>query len=105
MANPDAEKARELEAKKQARITKQWRNFATGVGRDAYKDLMQYIDDMSAMYVKYAEDRAMPHPNGSGVVPIDNETIGALLQNKRGMSIIQTYIRNRVESDVAQSNN
>lgn len=106
MADADKEKARELENQKQAKITKQWKNFAKSNGREAYRDLMEYIDSMGGMYIKYAEDRAMPHPQGNGkVVMIDNETIGALLQNKRGMSIIQTYIRNRVESDVAQSTN
>lgn len=106
MANPELEKLKELEAKKQAKIVKQWKAFAATNGREAYADLMEFIDSMKTMYVKYGEERAMPHPVKAGdVVPIDNDTIAALLQNSRGLSIVKTYIQNRVESDVAQSNN
>lgn len=94
----DGEKARKESLDKQQRITKQWQLFAAQYP-EAYNDLMSYIDSQRELYRKYAEERAMPHPNPlEGVVPIDNETISALLQNSRGMSIIQTYIRNRVDT-------
>jgi len=88
----------------QEKIVKQWKSFATISGKDAYKDLMEYIDAQMAMYLKYCEDQAMPHPrNTEQVVPLSNDMISTLLQNRRGLGIVKTYIQSRVESDVAQS--
>lgn len=88
-------------SKKQKAITKQWQLFATISGRDAYKDLMEYIDLQRELYRQYAEDMQMPSPTGKGMVHIDKDTAAILLQNSRGLRIIQTYIRNRVDTDVA----
>lgn len=86
----------------QNKITKEWQNFAATHGKAAFEDLMAYIDGQREMFRKYAEERAMPHPNGEGQVPLDNETVAALLQNSRGLNIVRTYITNRVNaSDVA----
>lgn len=90
----------------QQKITKQWQNFAKGVGRDAYKDLMDYIDSQQKMYLKYCEDQAMPHPTVKDeIVPLSNDMIASLLQSHRGLGIVKTYIQSRVDSDVAQSTN
>lgn len=80
----------------QDKIVKSWKAFSHTAG---YEDLMRYIDDMREMYRKYAEERAMPHPNGKETVPLDNETVAALLQNSRGLNIVKTYIELRVNTD------
>lgn len=101
-------KSRNEAAELQTKISKQWQAFANTTGREAYEDLMKYIDGQREMFRKYAEDRAMPHPNVNmnTVVPIDNETIAALLQNSRGLNIVRTYISNRVNTnDVAPTKN
>jgi hypothetical protein len=86
----------------QQKIVKAWKAFS---GTEAYSDLLSYIDDTREMYRKYAEERAMPHPMGEGVVPLTNEDVASLLQNSRGLNIVRTYIELRVNSaDVAQSN-
>lgn len=97
------EQQRTEAAEKQKRIIKQWREFANGYGRDAFQDLLDYSDDLRKMYIQYAEERTMPHPNGSGSVPIDSETVNSLLQNSRGVNIMRTYILSRVNAeDVVQ---
>jgi hypothetical protein len=58
---------------------------------------MSYGDSQRDMLLKYAEEMAMPHPNGKGVVPIDGQMSNYLLQNRRGISIMTTYIRLRSE--------
>lgn len=103
----DAQKQRDEFNARQRKVTKQWQTFANGTGKIAYQDLMAFIDDTREMYRKYAEERAMPHPDpqkamAGAVVAIDNDTVAALLQNSRGLSIVQTYIRNRIDTDVAQ---
>lgn len=108
MPSEDKGKARSEHAKRQEQITKQWQAFATHNGKQAYEDLMQYIDDQREMFRKYAENQAMPHPNpqkAGEMVPIDNDMVAALLQNSRGLSIVKTYIASRVDSGVAQPNN
>lgn len=88
----------------QKKITKQWQNFSKGTGREAYADLMTYIDSLRAMYLKYAEDQAMPHPIKDGeIVSLSNDMIASLLQASRGCGMVKTYIQSRVDSDVAQS--
>lgn len=57
------------------------------------KHLMQYADDQREMLLSYAEEMAMPHPNGSGKIPIDGQTANYLLQNRRGIGIVTTYVR------------
>lgn len=104
MSKDDAIRANKEAQDVQAEITRQWKNFATVNGRAAYEDLMRYMDDQREMFRKYAEDKAIPHPSKQGeLVPIDNETVAALLQNSRGVNIIRTYISSRVnQADVAQ---
>jgi hypothetical protein len=104
MASEKAAKEREDFTKLQAKITKQWQTFATTFGREAYDDLMKYIDSQRELYRQYGEDMAMPHPLKSDEkVSINAETISALLQNGRGMHIIKTYITNRANAgDVVQ---
>lgn len=101
MADQDKAKARSEAQELQAKITQQWRSFSNTHGREAYADLLQYIDGQREMFRKYAEERAMPHPNPSvgGVIPLDSETVSALLQNSRGLNIVRTYIVNRVNAD------
>ena len=85
----------------QEKIVKAWQAFST---TEAYEDLMKYIDMQREMYRQYAEERAMPHPMGDGVVPLTNEDVAALLQNSRGLNIVRTYIELRSNSaGVAQS--
>lgn len=103
----EATKLREAAQKKQTKINEQWAKFAKTLGREAYEDLIGYIDGQRDMFRKYAEERQMPHPNPQqGMVPLDNETVAALLQNSRGLNIVRTYIVNRVNtSDVAPTKN
>lgn len=97
------QKAAEDFSKLQKKIVQQWAAFATTTGREAYADLIQYIDTQREMYRQYGEDMAMPHPTKAGEkVAIPAETISALLQNGRGMNIVKTYITSRVNSDVVQ---
>lgn len=108
MPDPKKDKARKEYDQLQAKITSQWASFANVTGREAYEDLMKYIDGQREMFRKYAEDRAMPHPNpnAGGVLTLDNETVAALLQNSRGLNIVKTYISNRVNTnDVAPTKN
>jgi len=108
MADDKKLKARTEASKLQAKVTSQWATFANVTGREAYEDLMKYIDGQREMFRKYAEERGMPHPNPSvgGLVPLDNETVAALLQNSRGLNIVKTYISNRVNTkDVAPTKN
>lgn len=93
-----AVKAVQQDQKRQEKITDQWKKFASTFGREAYEDLMQYAEQQREMYRQYAEEREMPHPNGNGKIPIDNETVAALLQNSRGVNIMRTYITTRVNS-------
>lgn len=105
MADAEKAKAREDSDKMQAKVTKEWQNFAKSNGRHAYKDLMEYIDATMAMYTKYAEEQAMPHPlKADEVIPLTNDMIAGLLQARRGCGMVKTYIQNRVDSDVVQPN-
>lgn len=100
-----SEKAHKELSEKQRKVVQQWQAFATVHGREAFDDLITYIDDMREMYRGYAENRAMPHPSKPDeYVPIDNETVAALLQNSRGLSIVKTYLTSRVDVQVAQTN-
>lgn len=78
----------------QKKIVAQWRQFSK---TEAYKDLMAYGDTQRDMLLKYAEEMAMPHPGGHGVVAIDGKMANYLLQNRRGIGIMTTYIRLRSE--------
>lgn len=96
-----ATEARDEFQKKQARIVKQWKAFSR---TEAYQDLMEYIDAQRAMLLKYAEERQMPHPKaGEGLMPLDNETVVACLQNSRGLNIVKVYIEGRTSDGVAQA--
>lgn len=87
--------------KNQAKMVQQWKVFSK---QEAYQDLIEYVESQREMFRQYAEDRAMPHPLGEGIVYLDNETVAALLQNSRGLNIVKTYIELRVNAtDVAQS--
>lgn len=82
------------------KIRKQWVGFANTHGREAYEDLMKYIDAQREMYRRYAEERAMPNPNDpSHLLALDNETVAALLQNSRGLNMIRTYIQGHVNAE------
>lgn len=100
MADADKAELRAAMAKKNEKIQEQWAGFSR---TDAYEDLMQYIDGLKDMYMKYCEEQAMPHPaKPDDVVPLGNDMIASLLQARRGCGMVQTYIRNRVDTDVAQ---
>lgn len=102
--SPEREQAVKDANALQRKITKQWNQFATITGREAYQDLMSYIDSQRDMYRQYGEELQMPSPDGKGKVPITPETAGILLQSSRGMNIVKTYIDSRVNTvDVAQS--
>lgn len=97
------EKARDEYDALQNKIRSQWVNFATKTGREAYKDLLEYCDAQRELYRQYAEERQMPGPDGK-MYFIDSETAAALLQNSRGVNIVRTYIKSRVDADVAPTN-
>jgi hypothetical protein len=89
----EQQKKRDEETKRQVKVSEQWKAFST---TEAFKDLVNYIDQQREMYRQYAEERQIPHPNGGGKVPIDNETVAALLQNSRGLSIVKAYLEGRI---------
>jgi hypothetical protein len=83
----------------QKKITEQWQTFATSLGKEAYDDLMNYIDNQREMFRKYAENQAIPHPTKFGdVLPLSSDNIAGLLQTSRGLNIIKTYITQRVDA-------
>lgn len=86
-------KAKEEAAAKQRAINSQWKEFSKTA---AYKDLMSYMDDQSAMLLNYAESLQMPDPSGK-MVGIDGKMSNLLLQNRRGVNIVRTYIGLRSE--------
>ena len=87
---------------KQRQIVNDWTAFSKTAG---YKDIMEYIDRHRTNLISFAEERAMPSPDGKGMVSLNNETASSLLQNARGMNIVRTYIRLRSEDGVVQNNN
>lgn len=89
---------------RQRKVVQQWQAFANTHGREAYNDLIMYIDDLREMYRQYAENRSMPHPSDpTKSIPLDNETVASLLQNSRGLSIVKTYLTSRVDAQVVQT--
>lgn len=93
------EKARNEAVEKQKQITAQWKGIASTYPQ-AYEDLLAYLDNLRNMYINCGEERSM---TVSGInTPIDDHTIAALLQGARVCGIVSTYIKNRVDSDVAQ---
>jgi hypothetical protein len=103
-AKDTAKKASDDFQKKQKRLNKQWQDFATGYGKEAYEDFLRYADDQRDMFRKYAEEMTMPHPTKPGEhLTLDANMIAVLLQTSRGVNIMRTYIANRVNlRDVAQ---
>lgn len=82
------------EALRQQKIVKQWHSFSK---TEAFKDLMEYCEGQQEMLLTYAEELEMPGPLGKGRVPITGEMSNLLLQNRRGINIVKTYIRLRSE--------
>ena len=93
-------KIREEASSKQKQVSLQWRGIATKYPQ-AYQDLIDFLNNMEEMYITYGKERAMPGPDGKKYT-IDDHTISALLQGARVCGIVTTYIRNRVDLDVAQ---
>lgn len=87
-------KARDEAAAMQKTINNEWQTFSK---THAYKDLMEYMDAQLEMLLGQAENMQMPHPNGKGLMPIDGKMSNLLLQNRRGVNIVRTYIRLRSE--------
>ena len=78
-------------SKKEQVLRNQWIEFAK---TDAYKDLMAYMQMQGDMLLQYAEELQMPNPNPTigGKVAISGEIANLLLQNRRGINIVKTYI-------------
>ena len=75
--------------RKEATLRSQWREFAK---TEAYAELMKYAEVNRDNLLKYAEDMAMPSPDGKGYVSLDDKMSINLLQNRRGIGIITSYI-------------
>ena len=75
--------------KKEARLRSQWREFAK---TEAYAELMKYAEVNRSNLLKYAEEMSMPSPLGKGNVSLDDKMSINLLQNRRGIGIITSYI-------------
>lgn len=98
MSKKDAERTKKEFEQKREKITTQWAAFKTKNGPDAYADLMEFIDLQRSMFIKYAEDMAMPHPLNAGeTVTIPPETAALLLQRGAGLSIVKTYIESQAD--------
>lgn len=78
------------DADEERTIRNQWNQFSKTL---AYKKMMEYAEANGSMLQRQAEESAMPHPNGTGIIPIDDHMAMNLLQNKRGIAIMTTYIR------------
>lgn len=78
------------DADEERTIRNQWREFSKTL---AYKRMLEYAEINGEMLLRQAEESAMPHPNGTGTMPIDDHMAMNLLQNKRGIAIMTTYIR------------
>lgn len=76
---------------KEQQLRNQWVDFSK---TDAYKELMDYMTSQGNMLLQYAEELQMPNPNPNigGKVAISGEIANLLLQNRRGINIVKTYI-------------
>lgn len=84
------DKEAELAAKRIKLITNQWRTFSKTA---AYKDLMEYCNQNQAMLLDYAEEMVMPSPVAQGEqITLSIEKAHSLLQNRRGIGIVKTYV-------------
>lgn len=75
--------------KKDARLRQQWQEFAK---TEAYAEFRNYAELNRGNFLKYAEEMAMPSPDGKGYVSLDDKMSINLLQNRRGVGIMTTYI-------------
>jgi hypothetical protein len=81
---------KEERTKLQRRIANDWKTFSKTA---AYKDLQEYMESNMAMLLEYSQDMVMPSPVGKGeeiIIPI--EKAHSLLQNRRGLAIVKTYV-------------
>lgn len=86
-------KQKEEETARQKTINSEWEMFSK---THAYKDLIDYMESQKAMLLNYAENLQMPGPDGK-MVMIDGPISNLLLQNRRGVNIVSTYIKLRSE--------
>lgn len=76
--------------REERQVRNEWQTFSKTL---AYKRMMEYAESHGNTLLRYAEERAMPDLTGKGMRAIDNEMSNSLLQNKRGIGIITSYIR------------
>lgn len=79
-----------LDDSEEARLKYEWAEFSKTL---AYKKMMEYADTQRDMLLRYAEDMSMPSPQGQGTVSLDDKMSVNLLQNRRGIGIMTTYVR------------
>lgn len=84
------EKANQEAAKREKMIANQWRTFSKTA---AFKDWMQYCEQNKEMLLEYAQEMVMPSPvkNGEQII-LTIEKAHSLLQNRRGIDIVKTYV-------------
>jgi hypothetical protein len=91
-----AEKDAQERASRERSIANQWREFAKTA---AYKDLVEYMETNQAMLLEYAQEMVMPSPVAEGQqLIIDEKKAFSLLQNRRGIDIVRTYVDGYVKS-------
>lgn len=84
------EKQKQEAIKLQKRIANDWNAFSKTA---AYKDLQEYMSSNMEMFLDYSQEMVMPSPVAKGeeiIIPI--EKAHSLLQNRRGVAIVKSYV-------------
>lgn len=79
-----------VDEKQEALIRREWRDFSTTT---AYKEMIKFAETHRESMLSYAEEMSMPTNDGKGRVSLDDKMSINLLQNRRGIGILLTYIR------------
>lgn len=89
-------KRQKEEASLQKRIANQWVEFSK---TDAFKEFSDYMSMNQDMLLEYAQEMVMPSPVEDGKqVILSVEKSNSLLQNRRGIGIVKTYVESYINS-------
>ena len=76
--------------KKESLIRREWQDFSKTT---AFAEMMKYAELNRDNFLRFAEEMSMPGADGKGHVSLDDKMSINLLQNRRGIGILLTYIR------------
>lgn len=78
-------------------VTAQWRKFAHEYGKEAYQELMDYIEMQDYFAILAAKGPISTFSEEDGQqVKFDRENAAALLQRSVGYDIVKTYVEGYV---------